>query len=152
MPATYDDGTRLRCKSMYCLQRKDLDGIEEITEPSISTLRRWRAKGRWDEERVHRTLSGPMLAQKFMQQIDQILQGAIEEGRMLTQGETDQIAKLQKVASKHNGRARFTSHALEAVDQLNTWLASNYPDLREDMATPLLEFSRWLGRKNNRSA
>ena len=141
MPASYEDEVRFGCRRMYCLQRMSLEEIAEVKDPSLSTLRRWRAEGSWDDQRVKQALSGPMLAQALMLQINQIVQTANDEGRAMTKGECDKVAKLQKVASRHAKDARYTSHVIEAMDQLQVWLGSNYPDLRPQMVTPLNEFA-----------
>lgn len=147
MPAQYDDAVRFRCEMLYCLERKTLHEIEAITEPSLSTLRRWKKEYRWDEKVKKRALSGPMLAQAVMEQINQIIQRANDEGRILNSKETDQVAKLQKIASRHDKEARFTSHAIETMDRLNAWLAEHYPELRTQMTSPIMEFTTHLANQ-----
>ena len=144
MPAQYPDAVRFRCEMLYCLERKTLKEIDAITEPSLSTLRRWKEEYNWDDKVKKRALSGPMLAQAVMEQINTIIQNANEEGRMLNPKETDQVAKLQKIASRHDKEARFTSHAIETMDPFNARLAENYPDLREQVTTPIMEFTTHL--------
>ena len=144
MPAQYPDAVRFRCEMLYCLERKTLKEIAAITEPSESTLRRWKEEHGWEEKVKKRALSGPMLAQSVMEQINTIIQEANNQGRMLTPKETDQVAKLQKIASRHDKEARFTSHAIETMDRFNAWLAEEYPDLREQATTPIMEFTTHL--------
>lgn len=147
MPASYPDAVRFRCEMLYCLERKDLKEIAAITDPSESTLRRWKDEHGWEEKVKKRTLSGPMLAQQVMEQINMIIQQANDEGRMLNTKETDRVAKLQKIASRHDKEARFVSHAIETMDRFNAWLAEQYPDLRERVTTPIMEFTTHLAEQ-----
>ena len=144
MPKKYDDETRARCKSLYCFDGHSVPDISRMTGVSESTLRRWRREEDWDDQRMARTVSGRMIAEQLKKQVHMIVEKANEEGRMLENDEVDRIRKMRKDIDKLDDTEVFVGHALDTIDELGDWLAEHYPDLREEMVQPLMEFSRQM--------
>lgn len=138
----YSEETQLYAELLYCLQRIEIPEISERTGVSESTLRRWRAELGWEDKRVARALSGPMMAYQITMQIHEIMEHARAEGRPMTPGESDQCLKLKQMAEKYDPDGVFVSHALDAMDEFNTFIAEEYPELHDDVKEPIVEFSR----------
>jgi len=147
MPQRYSDKVRGECEAMYCLHDKSIPAISDVSGVSESTLRRWRERYNWDEKVVARVISGPMIAQQLKQQVYMITKQANDEARLITTQEADIISKLRKQIEDLDGHAIYVSHALEAMDAFNEWLADNAkPGLREEVVGHIMEFSRNLVR------
>jgi len=144
MPTKYSDEVRARCKSLYCLKGHEIPEIAQLTGVSESTLRRWRKEEEWDDQRMARSVSGRMIAEELKQQVWKVVKQANEEGRMLDNAEVDRIRKLRKDINKLDDTEIFVGHALDTIDELGDWLGEHYPELRDDMVQPLMEFSRKL--------
>lgn len=140
----YDQEVRGECELLYCVHGKDIPQIAEKTGVSESTLRRWRAKQSWDEKVVARVISGPMIAQQLKQQVYKIVQQANNDGRLIDSKEADRISKMRKMINDLDGDAVFVSHAMEAMDQFNSWLDEEAPELRQKIAPLMMEFTREL--------
>jgi len=144
MPKKYSDEVRARCKSLYCYKGHSIPAISDLTGVSESTLRRWRSEEDWEDQRMARSVSGRMVAEQLRKQVFMIIADANEEGRMLDNGEVDRIRKMRKDINELDDAELFVGHALDTIDELGDWLADHYPDLRDDMVQPLMEFSRQL--------
>lgn len=144
MPRQYSDGVRARCKSLYCYKGHEIPDISELTGVSESTLRRWRKEDEWNDQRMARSVSGRMIAEQLRKQVWMIIQSANEEARMLDNGEVDRVRKMRKDINELDDTEVFVGHALDTIDELGDFLGENYPDLRNDMVQPLMEFSRKL--------
>lgn len=142
MPQTYSDETRARCKSLYCYRGLEIPEIAEMTPPSESTLRRWRAESGWDEQRMARSVSGRMIAEQLKQQVWQTVKAANEEGRLLDNGEVDRVRKLRKDIKELDDTELYVGHAMDAFDEFSDWLAEHYPERRKRMVSPIMEFLR----------
>lgn len=144
MPKQYSDEMRARCKSLYCFKGHSIPEISELTGVSESTLRRWRKKENWDDQRMAQAVSGRMIAEQLKKQVWMVVEQANEEGRMLDNAEVDRIRKMRKDINKLDDSEVFVGHALDTIDELGDWLADHYPELRDQMVQPLMEFSRTL--------
>lgn len=144
MPTKYSDEVRARCKSLYCLKGHEVPEIAAMMPPSESALRRWRKEENWDEQRMARSVSGSMIAEQLRKQVWMIVDEANSEGRMLDNGEVDRIRKLRKDIEELDDKEVRVGYALDCLDDFGDWLAEHYPDLRQQMLQPIMEFSRHL--------
>lgn len=133
---------RAQAELLYILQRKTPAEIATLLGVSAASVRRWREDEGWDSKVVARAMSGPLLAQECLQQINLLIEAAKQERRALTPEEVNRISQLQKVADRNDGTARFKAHAIDTMDRFLAFASEHAPDLHAHLVPVGMAFIR----------
>jgi len=136
----YHESVRRAAATYYILDRMDMGQIAQVLSVPDSTIRRWKTEERWDDKALPRAMSGRMVAENLLLQIQSILDKARDEQRVLTVSEADSIAKLQSTAEKLNPRLQFRANVMDGIQMLNAYLKKRAPELQPQVAPLLGEF------------
>lgn len=139
-----DPVIRNQCKLGYCIEGRKVPELAQRYGVARTTLYRWKKEDGWDEMKMTRVMSGPMLAHKLKRMILEIVDGAEAEGRPVNSAETERIFKLQLMVDKNDKKARFEAHCIDAMDLLNMYLGERDQALLAQLTPHIMPFLNWV--------